>query len=238
MDFKESTETSSWLPSLITWLQASQWSNKPAIYTYSLHFEKERGIFVFRGNLRRQKVTICVKNVIESPKLKFLPHQESARNSLITLRSCRLSLRFMVFLRDSVSWSSLHISAQGCSWEEAGGETCHLQNHKPHLLPHGNVPGKFILLPCCVHKLFGWYQKIPAPSAMRKHFSPVRTLGNMSLDSGHLNWGMFSVNFADNLDNRPVEHRNPRTLARFGLFCYKSISNMEVWIWSMLHKSQ
>lgn len=82
---------------------------------YSLHFKKERDISVCRGNLRRQKVTVCVKNVMKSPQLKFFPYQANARNPLITLRSCRPNLRFAVFLRDSVSWSSLHISAEGCS---------------------------------------------------------------------------------------------------------------------------
>lgn len=89
--------------------------NKTAIYMCSLHLKKERGISVCKGNLRRQKVTICAKNVIKSWHLKFLPYQENARNCLATLRSRRLSLRFRVFLRDGVSWSSLHISTEGYS---------------------------------------------------------------------------------------------------------------------------
>lgn len=55
--------------------------NTAAIYMCSLHVKKERSISVCKGNLRRQKVTICAKNVIKSWHVKFLPYQENARNN-------------------------------------------------------------------------------------------------------------------------------------------------------------
>lgn len=85
--------------------------NKTAVY--SALEERKRYHCLCKGNLRRQKVTICAKNVIKLWHIKFLPYQGNTRNSLTTLRSCRLSLRFTVFLRDSVSWSRLHTSAEG-----------------------------------------------------------------------------------------------------------------------------